>query len=154
MSETRTKAREFRVAFEDGLVLLRDAADATKALAQALGMIKALCDEGDALESENTRLAGIQPELPPYPPEGDGLPRYGIRWNGPTSPLAVPMSDGYWTPWHLATGAPESKVNVLRGEVRDERIRRQTVEQDRDSARAERDAARQEVARLRAWGMS
>jgi hypothetical protein len=48
------------------------------------------------------RLRGIQPELPPREPDGEGLPRYGIRWNGPTQPLAVPMSDGYWTPWHLA----------------------------------------------------
>lgn len=154
MSDARTKARELRAAIEDGSVPLRDAADATMALAQALGMIKALCDEGDALESENTRLTGIQPELPPYPPEGGGLPRYGIRWNGPTSPLAVPMDDGYWTPWHLAANALETKVNALRGEVRDEWIRRQTVERDRDSARAERDAALQEVAQLRALGMS
>lgn len=34
------------------------------------------------------------------------LPRYGIRWNGPQGPIAVPMPDGYWTPWHLATGMP------------------------------------------------
>ena len=30
------------------------------------------------------------------------LTRYGIRWNGPRQPIATPMADGYWTPWHLA----------------------------------------------------
>lgn len=54
-----------------------------------------------ALAAEK-RLQGLKPELPPRPPEGDGLPRYGLRWNGPTEPLPVPMADGYWTPWHLA----------------------------------------------------
>ncbi|MGH8379311.1 hypothetical protein [Pseudomonas sp.] len=55
-----------------------------------------------ALLAEIERLQGLQPVPPPRPPEGDGLPRYGLRWNGPSSPLAVPMEDGYWTPWHLA----------------------------------------------------
>jgi len=54
------------------------------------------------LLAENERLKGLQPEFPPRPPEGSGLPRYGLRWNGPQQPLAVPMEDGYWTPWHLA----------------------------------------------------
>ncbi|WP_434987151.1 hypothetical protein [Pseudomonas protegens] len=52
--------------------------------------------------AEIKRLKGLQPEAPPRPPEGDGLPRYGLRWNGPQQPLATPMDDGYWTPWHLA----------------------------------------------------
>jgi len=30
------------------------------------------------------------------------LPRYGVKWNGPTEPIATEMPDGYWTPWHLA----------------------------------------------------
>lgn len=55
-----------------------------------------------ALISEIDRLRGIQPAYPPRPPEGHGLPRYGLRWNGPQQPLAVLMDDGYWTPWHLA----------------------------------------------------
>lgn len=55
-----------------------------------------------ALIAENERLQGLKPTWPPRPPEGTGLPRYGLRWNGPTSPLAVQMDDGYWTPWHLA----------------------------------------------------
>lgn len=58
-----------------------------------------------ALVSEVRRLQGITPELPPRPDEGGGLLRYGLRWSGPTEPLAVPMDDGYWTPWHLATAA-------------------------------------------------
>lgn len=56
----------------------------------------------EALEAENAALRGIKPEFPPRPPIGLGMPRYGIRHNGPTEPLAVPMDDGYWTPWHLA----------------------------------------------------
>lgn len=56
----------------------------------------------EAAEAEVARMKGITPELPPLPPTGAGTPRYGVRWNGPTEPLAVPMDDGYWTPWHLA----------------------------------------------------
>lgn len=63
---------------------------------------RAVIAERDTLRAENVLLAGIFPEMPPFPPEGGGLPRYGIRWNGPNLPLAVPMGDGYWTPWHLA----------------------------------------------------
>ncbi|MBC2658606.1 hypothetical protein H7A76_24475 [Pseudomonas sp. MSSRFD41] len=55
-----------------------------------------------ALLAEIERLKGLRPEAPPRPPEGKGLPRYGLRWNGPQQPLATPMDDGYWTPWHLA----------------------------------------------------
>jgi hypothetical protein len=70
--------------------------------------------------NECERLRGITPAIPPFPPDGDGLPRYGIRWDGPKSPLAVPMDDGYWTPWHLADAAvrdanslPPSVVEAL-----------------------------------------
>jgi len=54
------------------------------------------------LRQEVEALQGIQPEMPPMPPNGKGLPRYGVRWNGPTQPLSVPKDDGFWTPWHLA----------------------------------------------------
>ena len=47
------------------------------------------------------------PVLPPRPPTGAGMPRYGLQWNGPTKPLSAPMDDGYWTPWHLASAANE-----------------------------------------------
>lgn len=53
-------------------------------------------------ELEAALDAWLKPDFPPFPPEGEGLPRYGLRWNGPDKPLAVPMEDGYWTPWHLA----------------------------------------------------
>lgn len=59
-------------------------------------------DDVGRLMAEVERLQGIQPEIPPFPPYGYGLPRFGLRWNGPSNPLAVPMGDGYWTPWHLA----------------------------------------------------
>lgn len=54
------------------------------------------------LQTEINRLNGLAPSWPPRPPAGEGLPRYGLRWNGPAQPLAVQMDDGYWTPWHLA----------------------------------------------------
>lgn len=56
-----------------------------------------------AMAAERDALRGLTPELPPFPPEGEGLPRFGLRWNGPEKPLAVPMEDGYWTPYHLAS---------------------------------------------------
>jgi hypothetical protein len=56
----------------------------------------------ETLRAENERLRGIQPDFPPRPPDGSGLPRYGLRWNGSQKPVATPMDDGYWTPWHLA----------------------------------------------------
>lgn len=55
-----------------------------------------------ALLAQLEQLRGLHPAVPPRPPEGNGLPRYGLRWNGPQQPLATPMDDGYWTPWHLA----------------------------------------------------
>lgn len=30
------------------------------------------------------------------------LERFGIQWNGPKTPIATEMNDGYWTPWHIA----------------------------------------------------
>ena len=60
------------------------------------------CDNLESLLAEIERLEGLRADAPPRPPEGDGLPRYGLRWNGPTSPVSVPRDDGYWTPWHLA----------------------------------------------------
>lgn len=59
----------------------------------------------EQLQAECEMLRGLTPEPPPRPPAGEGLPRYGIRWSGPGTPLSVPMDDGYWTPWHLAEAA-------------------------------------------------
>lgn len=67
----------------------------------AEGITRIVAEKQEA-EAEVVRLRGITPELPDRPPEGHGIPRYGIRWNGPTEPMSVPMEDGYWTPWHLA----------------------------------------------------
>lgn len=61
----------------------------------------------EQLQAECETLRGLQPAPPPRPPEGEGLPRYGLRWNGPGQPLSVPMDDGYWTPWHLANSAAD-----------------------------------------------
>lgn len=68
---------------------------------------KSICD---ALQQQVEALRGLVPDMPPRPPEGDGLPRYGLRWNGPSQPLSVPMDDGYWTPWHLAYQKVESAL--------------------------------------------
>lgn len=65
-------------------------------------------------QAEIERLRGLQPESPPRPSEGSGLPRFGLRWNGPSQPLAVPMDDGYWTPWHLADQLT-ARVSALEG---------------------------------------
>ena len=62
-------------------------------------------ERAEKAEAEVERLRGLVPDLPPRPPDGVGLLRYGIRHNGPTQPLAVPMADGYWTPWHLVEAA-------------------------------------------------
>ena len=64
------------------------------------------------LRAEVERLRGITPELPPRPPEGEGLPRYGLRHNG-KMPMSVPMADGYWTPWHLANTEVERLRTAL-----------------------------------------
>lgn len=61
----------------------------------------------EQLQAECETLRGLTPEAPPRPPEGEGLPRFGLRWNGPRQPLSVPMDDGYWTPWHLANSAAD-----------------------------------------------
>lgn len=64
---------------------------------------------------EIERLRGLKPELPPRPPDGGGLPRYGLRWNGPHEPVAVPMDDGFWTPWHLAAKAHGNETLTVVG---------------------------------------
>lgn len=49
------------------------------------------------------KLASLAGEWAVVPREAR-LQRYGVQWNGPDQPIAVPMPDGYWTPWHLADG--------------------------------------------------
>lgn len=80
---------------------------------------------------ENEQLRGLTPDLPPYPPEGGGLPRYGLRWNGPGQPLSVPFDDGYWTPWHLAAArTAELELRLVKLAEVLERIKRETLEDD------------------------
>ena len=71
-----------------------------------------LLRENEKLRAERDALLGLRPELSDRPPHDNGpqyqhpaLPRYGLRWNGPTLPLSVPMADGYWTPFHRALSA-------------------------------------------------
>lgn len=82
-------------------------------------ILGAAIDELVELRERVKVLEGLKPEFPPRPPELDpdapkvvGLPRYGLRWEGPAhglrQPLAVPMDDGYWTPWHIAAGVESS----------------------------------------------
>lgn len=77
----------------------------------------------EQLLAENEKLRGITPEIGSRPPHWNGpemqragMPRYGIRWNGPSQPLAVPMDDGYWTPWHMAdaaAGSLQARIDAL-----------------------------------------
>jgi hypothetical protein len=107
------------------------------------------------LEREVERLRGIQPELPPRPLEAGGLPRYGLRWDGPDQPVAVPMDDGYWTPFHLAAAAAAVAADDLRASeasasrgwqmadelhltVRDLTLRAEKAERGRDACAASR----------------
>ena len=80
------------------------------------------------LRAECENLRGLMPEMPPRPPDGDGLPRYGLRWNGPGVPLSVPMDDGYWTPWHLAAA-----VSVAAGSVAVKAEQLQAIHRDLDA---------------------
>jgi hypothetical protein len=64
------------------------------------------------LVAQVEQLKGIKPELPPFPPQGDGLPRFGIKWNGEYEPISTPMDDGYWTPYHLAMALLQSRPSI------------------------------------------
>jgi hypothetical protein len=102
----------------------RDAARAAQATSDRRISVMIECaraqrDHVDELRAEVARLKGIYPDRPAIYSAGD-LPRYGIRWNGPTQPIATPMYDGYWTPHHLAEQARESaeaRLTALREAV-------------------------------------
>mgnify|MGYP001374979456 CR=1 FL=1 len=54
-------------------------------------------------EKEIEKLKGIKPGFYVNDNLSDNdLPRYGIRWHSKEEPIATPMSDGYWTPFHIA----------------------------------------------------
>ncbi len=88
-------------------MILTDADELRQALAIAV-------QERDEARAEVERLRGVQPEVPPRPPNGLDLPRYGLRWNGPTEPVPVPTEGGYWTPWHLAEAALRAAAECQR----------------------------------------
>jgi hypothetical protein len=102
----------------------------------------------DELRAEIERLNGLRPDAPPRAPDGGGLPRYGLRWNGPQQPLAVPMDDGYWTPWHLAErigvqlDVSEDTLATIRGCLR-------SAEEEIDQLKAELEALRKDAERYR-----
>ncbi|WP_147305227.1 hypothetical protein [Alkalilimnicola ehrlichii] len=69
------------------------------------------CQE-DLMEYAETAIAALRESGGPFE-----LPRYGIRWDGPKAPIAVPKTDGYWTPWHMAqesVATPQPDPDVLR----------------------------------------
>ena len=63
--------------------------------------------------AEIERLKGMKPAPLDTPIPAGTIPRYMVRWNGPTEPLAVPSDDGYWTPWHVAHAEIEDKEASL-----------------------------------------
>ena len=113
--------------------------------------VAAMKKERDAALAEIERLRGLKAELPPRPGDIDdtivNLPRYGIRWNGPTEPISVPMDDGYWTPWHLAQAQIQQAVDAFHDASR----LRSLIQQARIKAENERDEARAEIERLRTY---
>lgn len=108
---------------------------------------EALLAEVKRLRGEVERLKGLKPELPPFPPAGAGLPRYGLRWPPAANqaPLAVPMDDGYWTPAHLA----EAEVERLTQALSQEQARRIEAQTEVERLTAERDRFAHEAAALR-----
>lgn len=58
---------------------------------------------GGLVEVSEELKARAAAMMQPAPAPAAPLPRYGIKWRGPEEPVAVPMPDGYWTPWHLAS---------------------------------------------------
>lgn len=65
----------------------------------------------------------------------DELVRYSVQWYGPAQPICLPMPDGYWTSWHVAT----AKIDDMRAER--DRLRTQLAEVIARAERAEANAA-------------
>ena len=104
------------------------------------------CDPAEAVKYVRADTLPT-PCLPPRPPEGEGLPRFGLQWNGPTSPLSVPMNDGYWTPWHLAN----DEIDQLQAKVAEATLGRDSAKDAEVVAWAEVDALRARVAEALRW---
>lgn len=77
--------------------------------------VRRVVAERDKALAQVEQLKGIKPELPPFPPQGDGLPRFGIKWNGEYEPISTPMDDGYWTPYHLAAAQNAELADDVEG---------------------------------------
>ena len=76
------------------------------------------CDPDEAVKYVRADTLPL-PVLSRFPPEGEGMPRYGLHWDGPTKPLSVPMDCGYWTPWHLAS-AENKRLQARVAELQEE----------------------------------
>lgn len=99
---------ELQAVHEEELFCVRQTRDTHFGeLMRALEQVDELKAECEKLRQQVETFQGLKPAMPPRPPTGEGLPRYGLRWDGPSQPLSVPMDDGYWTPWHLAQGECE-----------------------------------------------
>ena len=81
----------------------------------AADLLDAKDAEIEALRGQVAEIKGCVPAMVEPLHAGEPLPRFGIRWNGPTEPLCVPMDDGYWTPWHYA----EAKLADCQAVIRD-----------------------------------
>lgn len=70
----------------------------------------------------SARPSNREPESgAPHAAEAE-LPRYGLTWNGPRTPVSVEMPDGHWTPWHLAAAAlraSRAQAQVIRMQCAD-----------------------------------
>lgn len=102
-----------------------DVCEECRGLLQIFGAVKTkrllfeYMAEVKELRTRLSELHGAVPRLPPRPPEGGGLPRYGVRWCGNSQPITVPMYDGYWTPYHLAEKIIQS---IKGGKVKEPQI--------------------------------
>lgn len=81
-------------------------------------MAQAVCEKALAYIDDQAekieQLRGITPEIHFAVADliQEKLPRFGLRWNGPTQPLVTPMDDGYWTPYHIADALLEKSRTI------------------------------------------
>jgi len=135
MPEAREKARALLAEVKAGSVPLRDAADATKALAQSLGLLAALCDENDALRQ---RAAAAE--------AGAAAMRDVERR---MSNEVVRLMDELATA-HFRTENATAARDRAQGRLDNQCAGLVQMARDRDAALAERDALRAELAKVTA----
>jgi len=126
MPEAREKARALLAEVKAGSVPLRDAADATKALVQSLGLLAALCDENDALRAE---LAKVTAAHAFQSSEVNGLTAEVDCMEHEDSQL-------------------RAEVERLRAEADATMVERDVADRECDRLRAQADADRQELTRM------